>query len=68
MYYLIIKVKFNISAICNDWLFWSVNHTSMVWNSNLNAFKGIKHVGAISNKLPNDLFGTNVYKTYEPCW
>ena len=25
-------------------------------------------MGEISNKLPNDLFGTNVYKTLESCW
>ena len=68
MFYLITKVKFILSSISNGWLFWSVNHTSMVWNSELNVFKGIKFVGAISNKLPNGLFGTNVYKTLESCW
>ena len=31
-------------------------------------FKRRKFVGAISNKLPNSLFGTNVYKTLESCW
>ena len=40
----------------------------MAWNSELNVFKGIKFVGEISNKLPNGLFGTNVYKTLESCW
>ena len=33
MFYLVTKVKF----IC--WLFRSVNHTSMSWNSELNVFK-----------------------------
>ena len=40
----------------------------MVWNSELNVFKGIKFVGAVSNKSPNCIFGTNVYKTLESCW
>ena len=40
----------------------------MVWNSELNIFEGIKFVGAIAKKLPNGLFGTNVYKTLESCW
>ena len=57
----ITKVKFIVSSIYNGWLFWSVNHTSMV-------FTGIKFGGAISNKLPNGLFGTNVYKTLKSCW
>ena len=40
----------------------------MVWSSELNVFKGIKFVGAISNKLRNNLIGKNVYKTLESCW
>ena len=68
MYYLITTFKFILPSISNDWLFWSVNHTSLVWDSELNVFKGIKFVGAISNKLPNGLFETNVYKTLESCW
>ena len=38
MFYLITKVKFILSSISNGWLFWSVNHTSMSWNSDLNVF------------------------------
>ena len=53
MFYLIIKVKFIISSIPNGWLFWSVNHTSMSWNSGLNVFKKIWFIRKISNKLPN---------------
>ena len=60
-YYLITKVKFILSSICNGWLFWSVNHTSMYENSELNVFKKIEFVDEIFNKLPNVLFGTNVY-------
>ena len=37
----------------------------MDWNSKFNVFKKIGFVGEISNKLPNSLFGTNVYKTLE---
>ena len=36
----------------------------MVWNSKLNVFKKIWFVGEISNKLPNGLCRTNVYKTH----
>ena len=31
-------------------------------------FKRRTFVGAISKKLPNSLFGINVYKTLESCW
>ena len=40
----------------------------MFENSELNVFKKIEFVAEISNKLPNALFGTNVYKTLESCW
>ena len=40
----------------------------MVWNSELSVFKEIKFFGAISNKLPNGLFRTKVYKSLETCW
>ena len=40
----------------------------MVWNCELNVFKGIKFVGAISNKSSNYLFGTNGYKTLQSFW
>ena len=39
----------------------------MSWNSELSAFEKTKYFGAISNRLPNNFFGTNVYKTYESC-
>ena len=64
----ITRIEFILSTVSNGWLFWSVNHTSMTWNFELNLFKGIKFIGEISNKLPNGLFGTNVYKTLESCW
>ena len=68
MYYLVTKVKFILRSIYNGCLFLSVNHTSMVWNSELNVFKGIKLVGVISIELPNGLFGTNAYKNLESSW
>ena len=40
----------------------------MCWNSELNFLKKTWFVGEISNKLPNDLFEKNVYKTLESCW
>ena len=67
MFYLITKVKFILSSFFNGSPFWSVNHTSIVWNSELNVFKGIKFVVEISNKLPNGLFATNEYKILESC-
>ena len=36
------------SSVSNDWLFWSVNHTSIARNSELNVFKTIWAFG-----LPN---------------
>ena len=40
----------------------------MSWNSEFNAFKKKWFIGEISDKLPNGLFGTTVYKTLESCW
>ena len=40
----------------------------MFKNSELNVLKMIEFVAEISNKLPNALFVTNVYKTPESCW
>ena len=40
----------------------------MAWNSELNVFRKIKFVGEISDKLPNILFETNVYKILQSCW
>ena len=62
---MITSVKSILSSISNGWLFWYVNHTSISWNSVLNVFKRRKFVEEISNKLPNSLFGTNVFKTLE---
>ena len=56
-----------LPSLSNGWLFWSVNHTSMYEDSEINVFKKEKLVGSISNKLPNGLFGTSMYKTYESC-
>ena len=64
---MITKVKFVLSSISNGWLFSFVNHTSMAWNSGLNVFEKIWRFGELFNKLPNGLFGTNVYKTLESC-
>ena len=56
---------FIVSSISRALEFWSVNHTSTYENSESNVFKNIKFSGEISNIWPNDLLGTNVYKTLE---
>ena len=48
--------------------FWSVNHISIYENSKSKVFKNIKFLDEISNNWPNDLLGTNVYRTLESCW
>ena len=68
MCYLITRVKFSRSSISNGWTFWSVNHISTAWNSQLNFLKKIWLFGKISDRLPNGLFGTNVYKALESYW
>ena len=45
--------------------FWSINHTSIHENSGLKVSKKMKFFGKISNKWPNGLLGTNVYKTLD---
>ena len=59
---------FILSSISSGLEFWSVNHTSIYENSESNVFKNRKFLGEISNNWPNDLLGTNVYKTLESCW
>ena len=66
--HLITIVKFMLSSISYGWLFWYVNHTLLFGYSELNVFKNIWFVGEISSRLPNGLFGTNVYRTLESCW
>ena len=48
--------------------FWSVSHTSIQKNSELNVLRNIKFLSKKFNKWPNDLLGTNVYKTLESSW
>ena len=66
--FLITKIIFILSCIPSGLLFWPVNHTAIYENVELKAFKNIKFLGEVSNSLPNDLFGTNVYETLESCW
>ena len=66
-YYLIIRVRFILSSISNGLLISSVNDILISRNSELNAFKKIWFVGEIYNKLPNGLFGANVYSIPESC-
>ena len=48
--------------------FWSKNHSSTYGNSECNVFKSIKVLVEIFDNLPNDLLGTNIYKTLQFCW
>ena len=56
---------FILSSISRGLGFWSVNHTSMYESSESKVFKNIKFLGEISNNWPNNLLGTNAYKTLE---
>ena len=47
--------------------FWSGNHISIKEISKSKVFKNIMFLGEISDNWPNNLFGTNVYKTLEFC-
>ena len=58
---------FILSSISYGSAHWLVNNTSTYENSEQNVFKNIKFLGKISNNWPNDLLGTNVYKTLESC-
>ena len=57
-----------LSSISRALEFWLVNHTSIYENFVLKISKNIKFVGEVSNNWPNDLLGTNVYKTLQSCW
>ena len=50
---------FTLSSISNDLRVWSVNHTSIYENSELNIFKYMQSLGEIYN-WPNYLLGINV--------
>ena len=54
---------FILYSISNSLEFWSVNHTSIYENFELNVFENIQLFGEISNNWPNDLLVKNVYKT-----
>ena len=58
---------FILSFIFRGIEFWSVSHTSIYENFEFKSLKEIKFLGDISNALPNDLLGTNVYQTLESC-
>ena len=61
-------MRFIFSSISSGLEYWSVNQTSMYENSELKVFKNLNFVGEISSNWPNDLLGTNVYKTFEFWW
>ena len=57
-----------LSSTSSGLEFWSKNYTSMYENSKLKVFDNTKFLGEISSNWPNDLSGTNVYKTLGSCW
>ena len=57
-----------MSSISNGWDFWSLNHTLIDENSELNVFRTLKFASKISNNYPNDLFGMTAHKTLESSW
>ena len=59
---------FILSVISSGLKFWSVNHTSIHENSGLKVLNDINFFGEVSNNWPNDLLGTNAYKTLQSCW
>ena len=59
---------FILSSTSRDLEFWSVNHTSIYENFELNVFQNVRFFDEISSNWPNDLLGTNIYKTLESCW
>ena len=54
---------FILSSISRDLEFLSVNRTSIYEKSELKVSKNVKFFGEMSNNWPNDLLGTNIYKT-----
>ena len=50
------RVQFIIYSVSNNycWLFWSVNQTSMTWNSKSNVFEKLKFVGKSCSNRPID--------------
>ena len=59
---------FILSSISNSLEFWSVNHTSINENAELNIFKNIKFLEEICSNWPNSVIGINIYKTLGSCW
>ena len=59
---------FILSSTSSGLEFWSVNHTSVYENSELEVFKNINFFSGISSYWPDDLLGTNACKTFESCW
>ena len=59
---------FILSSTSSGLEFWSVNHTSVYENSELEVFKNINFFSEISSYWPDDLLGTNGCKTFESCW
>ena len=59
---------FILSSVFSGLELWSVNHSSIYENSELNVLKNIKFLEEISSKWPNNLLGIYVCTSYESCW
>ena len=59
---------FVLAYISSSLEFWSPKHTSIYKSFEITVFKNIELLGEISYNWPNDLLGTNVYRTFESCW
>ena len=60
---LLTEMIFILSSISGGLEFWSVNRTLIYIKILWKVFRNITFWGKISNNWPNDLLGTNVYKT-----
>ena len=56
-----------LSFISKGLEFWFVKETPIYENHELKVFKNTKFLGEIFNNWPNNLLGTNVFKTLELC-
>ena len=61
-------MMFILSSVSSGLEFWSANPISIYENFELKVFKNIALFGKIFNNWPNDLLGTNVYKTIKSSW
>ena len=57
-----------LSSISSGLELFSVNHSSIYENCELNVSQNITFLGQTAINWPNDLLGTNAYRTLKSCW